>query len=85
MSDLGKLAGSLNDLKQTISKPHQDENAEDETEREEALEAELDQIRQVNDVLEGVIESLKVTEFNLSVCSNINLYSFSFLTISRLS
>lgn len=39
----------------------------DETDRQARLEQELEQIRQVNDMTEGVIESLRVTELNLDV------------------
>lgn len=73
MTDLRGLSTSLNGLKMALNRPppsdfnnHQHELTDED--RQLVLEAELDQVRQVNDVTEGVIESLKVTEFNLDVC-----------------
>lgn len=75
MADLRGLSSSLNGLKVALRNNQgsgsldfdstQDELSEQD--RQLVLEAELDQVRQVNDITEGVIGSLEVTEFNLDV------------------
>ena len=75
MADPRGLSSSLNGLKVALRNNQgsgsldfdstQDELSEQD--RQLVLEAELDQVRQVNDITEGVIGSLEVTEFNLDV------------------
>ena len=72
MADPRGLSSSLNGLKVALRNNQgsgsldfdstQDELSEQD--RQLVLEAELDQVRQVNDITEGVIGSLEVTEFN---------------------
>ncbi|KAF5112800.1 hypothetical protein DV454_003988 [Geotrichum candidum] len=66
MADLNRLSASLTGLKEIVE-ADKDTNSVDDDEHQARLEQELEQIRQVNDVTEGVIESLKVTELNLDV------------------
>lgn len=66
MADLNGLSTSLNGLK-AMMETDRDTLPVDETDHQARLEQELEQIRQVNDMTEGVIESLKVTELNLDV------------------
>jgi hypothetical protein len=66
MADLKRLSASLTGLKEIVE-ADKETNTVNEDEHQARLEQELEQIRQVNDVTEGVIESLKVTELNLDV------------------
>lgn len=77
MADLRGLSTSLNGLKMVLNRPTSDgrdspQQELSEQDRQLILEAELDQVRQVNDTAEAVIESLKITELNLDV----RIYSF---------
>lgn len=72
MADLRGLSTSLNGLKMALNRPSPDntdspQHELSEQDRQLILEAELDQVRQVNDTAEAVIESLKITELNLDV------------------
>lgn len=57
------LSNGLNSLQ--VSNSNDAYNGLTEEEREQTLIAELDQVRQVNDVMEGVLESIDTAEVNL--------------------
>jgi hypothetical protein len=65
--DVNELAISLNNLKTTVESTDSKDKGVEEEDRQQLLQAELDQIRQTNDVIEGMIESIEKTSSHLDV------------------
>lgn len=70
MTDINGLSNSLNSLKVRLNEdePHQEDITAEE--RQQTLEAELEQVRQVNDVMDGVNEAIEKSESDLDVVLN---------------
>lgn len=70
MADINGLSSSLNSLKVHLSENNPSDQDITPEERQQTLEAELEQVRQTNDVMEGMNEAIEKAENDLDVVLN---------------
>ncbi|KAA8916553.1 hypothetical protein TRICI_001307 [Trichomonascus ciferrii] len=70
MADINGLSSSLNSLKVHLAENNPSDQDITPEERQQTLEAELEQVRQTNDVMDGVNEAIEKAENDLDVVLN---------------